>query len=111
MYSIPLMKILERKYRGSVICRTIGYPITYAIVKLLLEKGPMELGELTEKVQRAKNTVCSHLTKLRLANIVRYEKKRTRTVYWIKYSSEVRQLIDACERLVKRTARRINRDF
>lgn len=54
------MKILEKKYRGSIICRILGYPITYAIVKLLFEQGPMELDDITKRVKRAKKySLCS----------------------------------------------------
>ncbi len=35
------MRIVEKKFRGSIICRVLGYPISYGIVKLLLEKGRM----------------------------------------------------------------------
>jgi predicted transcriptional regulator len=105
------MKILERKFRGSVICRIFGYPITYAIVKLLLEKGPKDLDEIVNEVKRAKNTVCEHLSKLRLVNIVRYEKKQGKTVYFIKYPNELEAFFDTCERLVRRTAKGLDTDY
>jgi DNA-binding transcriptional regulator GbsR (MarR family) len=104
------MKIIEKKYRGSVVCRVLGYPITYAIVKELLERGPMELDDIVKIVRRAKNTVCTHLSKLKMANIVRFDKKQKRTVYWIKYPPDVSGFFDACEKLVKRTTERIDRD-
>jgi len=105
------MKILEWKFRGSVICHTLGYPITYAIVKLLLEKGPMGLDEITKRVNRAKNTVCGHLTKLKLTNIIRFEKTKFKTIYWIKYPEEVKEFMSVCEKLVKRTARNLDHDY
>ncbi len=104
------MKIIEKKYRGSLICRTLSYPITYAIARLLLENGPMDLTRIVAQVRRAKSTVCEHLAKLKLANIVRYEKYRRRTVYWIKYPKEVKELLRASEALVERTTRRIRKD-
>ncbi len=104
------MKILERKFRGSVICKALSYPITYAIAKELLEKGPMELDGLVKIVGRAKNTVCTHLGKLRMVNIVRFEKKQRKTIYWIKYPDEVRDFMEVCERLVRRTVAKIERD-
>lgn len=67
------MQIAEKRFRGSVICRILSYPISYAIVKMLLEKGEMDLDSIAARVKRTKPTVCCHLTKLRLANIVRYE--------------------------------------
>jgi DNA-binding transcriptional regulator GbsR (MarR family) len=104
------MKILERKYRGSVICRILGYPITYAILKLLLEKGALELDEIVKAVKRSKSTVCGHLRKLKLGNLIRYEKTKNKTLYWIKYSAEVKNFLDSCEGLVKRTTQKINQD-
>lgn len=105
------MKIIEKKYRGSVICRTLGYPITYAIVKLLLAKGPLELDDIVAEVKRAKNTVCGHLNKLKLANIARYEKKQGKTIYLVKYSKELKAFLDTCERLVERTTERLETDY
>ncbi len=105
------MKIIEKKYRGSIMCRILGYPITYAIVKMLLEHGPLELDDIVKEVKRAKNTVCEHLSKLKLANIVRYEKEHGRTVYFIKYPEELRVFFDSCEKLVKRTTKGLETDY
>jgi DNA-binding transcriptional ArsR family regulator len=105
------MKILERRFRGSVMCRTLGYPITYSIAKLLLEKGPMELGDVTRRVGRTKPTVCGHLAKLRMANLVRFEKTGFKTYYWVKYVKETRRCLEACERLAKRTTQKIDQDY
>ncbi len=105
------MKILEKRYRGSLICRVMGYPITYAIAKLLLEQGPLDLKNITAQVGRAKNTVCGHLSKLKLAHLIRYEKKGGKTIYWIKYQDELREFMNICEKLVKRISRRIEHDY
>jgi DNA-binding transcriptional regulator GbsR (MarR family) len=75
------MKIIERKFRGSQLCRVLSYPIAYAIARLLLERGSMTLDEIVKEVRRSKPTVCNHLAKLKLANIVRYEKKWRETKY------------------------------
>lgn len=105
------MKIIEKKYRGSVVCRILGYPVTYAIVKLLLHHGPMELDDIMMRVKRAKSTVCGHLSRLRIANIVRYEKKKGKTYYWIKYPKEINEFLDRCEKLITRTTEKINSDY
>lgn len=105
------MKIIEKKYRGSVMCRILGYPITYAIVKMLLEHGPLELDDIVKEVKRAKNTVCEHLSKLKLANIVRYEKEHGKTVYFIKYPKELKTFFDSCEKLVKRATKGLETDY
>ncbi len=105
------MKILEKKLRGSVLCRTLGYPITYAIAKLLLEKGPLELDEIVDRVKMSKSTVCGYLEKLKLVNVIRFEKTRISTLYWIKYPKEFKNFLDTCEELVKRTTQKIESDY
>ena len=104
------MRVVERKFRGSVVCRVLGYPVSYGMVKLLLERGAMNLEDLATAARRAKSTTCTHLTKLRLANIVRYEKKGLETLYWVKYRNEVRRILRACESLVRRASRRLGKD-
>lgn len=105
------MKLVEKKYRGSLICRTVGYPISYAIVKMLLDEGPMDLDGIARRVNRSKSAVCQHLAKLKLANLVRYEKKQQKTAYWIKYPKEVRKFLHGCEDLVERATKRIRKDY
>ena len=105
------MKIIEKRYRGSVICRVLGYPISYAIVKMLFEDGEMTLSNIVKRVGRSKSAVCFHMAKLRMANIVRYEKKGKETIYWIKYPRHVQVILEACESMVKRTTQGIEKDF
>ncbi len=105
------MKIMEKKYRGSMVCRVMGYPITYAIVRLLSENGPMPLEEIVKKVNRTKGTVCNHLVKLKLSNLVRYDKEGHKTIYWLKYPAETKEFIKACEKFVARTTQRIKKDL
>lgn len=87
------MKIIEKRYRGSVLCRILGYPIAHAIVKMLLENGPMDLTQITDSVRISKPGVLAHLRKLKIANIIRYEKSWPKTYYWIKYPEEVRAVL------------------
>jgi DNA-binding transcriptional regulator GbsR (MarR family) len=104
------MKIIEKKYRGSVICRILGYPVTYAIVRMLLERGPMDLEQIATSVRISKPGVSIHLRKLKIANVIRYEKKWPKTFYWIKYPNEVRAVLETIERLVTRTTKQIEKD-
>jgi hypothetical protein len=105
------MKIVEKRFRGSIICRVLGYPISYGIVKLLFENGKMELSEIAKHVERSKQATCSQLTKLRLVNMVRYETKGNTTTYWIKYPKETEQLLNACEVIVQRISQRLDKDY
>jgi len=105
------MRVVEGRFRGSLVCRVLGYPVSYGIVKLLLDKGAMNLRDIAGKAKRSKSTTCTHLTKLRLANIVRYERKGAETFYWVKYRYEVETILRACESLVRRASQRLGRDF
>ncbi len=105
------MKIVEKRFRGSIVCRALSYPIAYGIVKLLLGKGRMDLNQIAVIVKRSKPAVCFQLTKLRLTNIIRYERKGKSCTYWIKYPDEVRKVLVACEQLADRISRRLNVDF
>ena len=105
------MKIVEKRFRGSIVCRVLSYPIAYGIVKLLLEKKEMNLEQIAVSVKRAKSTACFHLAKLRLVNIIRYEHKAQSTIYWVKYPNEVKKVLIACEQLADRISKRLNVDF
>lgn len=105
------MKIVEKRFRGSIICRVLGYPISYGIVKLLLEKNKLNLKQIAGNVKRSKSAVCFQLTKLRLANIIRYERKGKTTTYWIKYPEQVRKILIACEQLANRMSKGLDKDY
>ncbi len=104
------MQIVEKKFRGSQICRVLSYPISYAVTKMMLERGSMTFDEIVNEVGRSKSTVCTHLSKLRLANIVRFEKIGRQTTYWIKYPEEVGQFVAGCENLVDRVSQKLQED-
>jgi predicted transcriptional regulator len=104
------MKIVEKKFRGSQLCKVMSYPITYVIVRLLLEKGPMDLDTLVKQVEKGKSTVCMHLGKLRMANIVRFDKQWRKTVYFVKYPEEINNFMKACDKVVERITRRLKKD-
>jgi DNA-binding transcriptional ArsR family regulator len=105
------MKLVEKGFRGSVVCRALAYPISYGIVRMLFKNGRMGLTDIVKRVKRSKPAVCYHLTKLRMVNIVRYDKEGKETFYWIKYPKYVRTIMDACEALVERATKRVEIDF
>ena len=94
-----------------MVCRVLGYPISYEIVKMLLEHKSMTFNEITDRVKRSNSTICYHMSKLRYAHIVRYEKTPAGTAYWIKYPQEVKSIVKACEIMVKRVTERIETDY
>ena len=105
------MKIVEKRFRGSLVCRVLGYPVSYKIVAMLLKNKNMAFSDIVDKIRRSNSTTCYHLTKLRHAHVVRYEKTMKGTVYWIKYHKEVSAIMNACEGMVERVTKRIETDY
>ena len=105
------MKIFEKIFRGSLVCRVLGYPVSYEIVKMLIENRSMTFNDIVGKFKRSKSTICYHMSKLRYTHIVRYEKTPAGTVYWIKYPKEVKAIMKACEGMVERVTKRIETDY
>jgi len=92
-------KVPETDYRASRICRVLGNPTAYQIIKLLSKqaKRPMELAsELGVSIQ----TVSDALGKLRNIDLVRYEVKADGRKYWLKHRAIIKILM-MLERLVQ----------
>jgi len=73
----------ETEYRASRICRILGNPTAYQVIKSLFngEKMPTELAaELGLSIQ----TISDVLAKLRNIDLVRYEVKVDKRIYWLK---------------------------
>lgn len=71
----------------------------------------MSLDEIADRIEISKPGVSMHLRKLKIANIIRFEKRWPRTYYWIKYPKEVTRALRAIDLLVTRTTKRITRDY
>ncbi len=99
--------MLELLYRESRIAKALGEPPKMAIVNLLLRKGPLTLTEIARAIHRSKTTTCYHLSKLKGLEIVRYETNEDGVHYWIKYESELEEVIKALSKFVNRTLKGI----
>jgi DNA-binding transcriptional ArsR family regulator len=64
----------ETEYRASRLCRVLGNPIAYQILKALghNKKRPLELAR---SLGRGPSTIYTHLRALKLIDLVRYETK------------------------------------
>ena len=73
----------ETDYRASRICRVLGNPTAYKILKLLGERKltPSQLAELTGL---SISTVSSTLRILRKIDLVRYLAVEREKIYWVK---------------------------
>jgi DNA-binding transcriptional regulator GbsR (MarR family) len=79
-------KMPETQYRASRVCRVLGNPTAYQIVKSLYgsRKKP---NEIAEKLGISQTLVSQTLRIMRNVDIVRYETKGKEKIYWIKDKS------------------------
>ena len=95
----------EGRYRESRMCRVLGNPLAYGVVAKLLETGPQTPSELARSVGRSITTVSHTLGKLRLAELVRFDRTGRVALYRVKYPREIRALVKALDRFVTATRR------
>lgn len=94
----------ESRYRESRLCRALGNPVVYAIVRLLHERGAMTPSTIAAGVNRRLQTVSGHLATLRAVDLVRYERRGGTTHYWLKHRSETKRLLDALAALTQKAS-------
>lgn len=92
----------EVPYRSSRICRILGNPVTFQILSLVVD-AQLTPSQMAKRVNRSVSTVSLHLSKLRLADLVRYEKKGLTVSYRAKYPGKTRQLLQSLKQLVAQT--------
>ena len=101
----PMREIL---YRETRVARALGVPSKYRIINVLLRHGPMNVCDLTRKVQRSQPTVSHHLAALKKLDIVRYEAKSDCVYYWVKYPEELRAILVSLQAFILRTQKGLN---
>jgi len=95
----------EKRYRESRVCRALGNPVVYSVLRLLHERGPMSPTNIAEAVGRRLQTVSGHLAALRAMDLVRYERRGGATLYWLKHEPETVGLLSALAKLVQQASR------
>ena len=91
-------KMPETEYRASRICRILGNPTAYKIIKVL-SKSKKSPSELAEEIGLSLPLVSFTLRTLRNIDLVRYDTKGNNKVYWLKNKS-VSDICRALENLV-----------
>jgi len=76
----------ETAYRASRVCRILGNPTAYQVIKLLLNR-PKTPGELADEIGVSVTTISDVLRHLRNIDLVRYEVRTNERIYWIKDAS------------------------
>jgi DNA-binding transcriptional ArsR family regulator len=90
----------ETDYRASRVCRVLGNPTAYQIVKSLIGKKKTP-GEIADELRISIPLVSTTLRILRNVDVVRYETKGKEKVYWIKDDL----ILEICDMLEKFVAR------
>ncbi len=96
----PMREIL---YRETRVARILGEPSKYKIINVLLRYGPINVYDITKRVQRSQPTVSHHLAALKKLEIVRYETKSDCVYYWVKYPQELRAILESLQAFIQRT--------
>jgi DNA-binding transcriptional ArsR family regulator len=90
----------DDSYRQSRLCRLLGNPIAFAVVKLLMENKEQNPSEIARAVGRSVPRVSNVLGALRLADVVRYDSDGKRNYYRLKHRGEIRQVLTVLSRVV-----------
>jgi DNA-binding transcriptional ArsR family regulator len=91
----------EADYRQSRLCRLLGNPIAFTVVRLLAEGKEMNTSQIAKAAGRSVSRVSNILGALRLAEVVRYQTEGTRARYRLKHPREVKRILDALSGFVK----------
>ena len=75
----------EAEYRQSRLCRLLGNPGAYRVVRLLAEGKEMNTSDLAKAAGRSVSRISNILGALRLADVVRYETRGTGAHYRLKH--------------------------
>lgn len=98
--TIMRKKIPETHYRSSRICRILGNPTAYEILKVL-SRNRLTPTELALELGLSLSTICDALRSLRQLDLVRYEAAREGKYYFVK-DEAIFSVLDRLEYLIRR---------
>jgi DNA-binding transcriptional ArsR family regulator len=94
-------KMPETEYRASRVCRIMGNPTAYQIVRYLTKKRRSSPTELVERIGLSLQTICDTLRNLRNIDVVRYETMDKNKVYFLK-DRKIVDILEDIEGFVRR---------
>jgi DNA-binding transcriptional ArsR family regulator len=94
----------EADYRQSSLCRLLGNPVVFTVVRLLAEGKEMNTSEIAKAAGRSVSRVSNILGALRLADVVRYQTEGTYARYRLKHPRETKRILDSLSGFVKSAA-------
>jgi DNA-binding transcriptional regulator GbsR (MarR family) len=93
----------EKEYRASSLCRVLGNPTAYQIMKLLLSDfKKLSPTEISKKLGLSIVNTSKTLKNLRQVDLVRYETERNEKKYYIK-DKKVKKIFEALEFYIETT--------
>ncbi|MGB7055942.1 MAG: helix-turn-helix domain-containing protein [bacterium] len=93
-------KVPELHYRSSRICRVLGNPTAYQILKVLIRSRKTP-SAIADELKLSLPTISIALRHLRQIDLVRYENMKEGKVYFIK-DDTIASILNQLEVLVKR---------
>jgi len=92
-------KMPETQYRASRVCRILGNPTAYQIIRSL-SHGEKTPSMLAAEIDVSIPTVSDTLRNLCNIDVVRYETKLNERIYWLKDATVV-EILDRLDAFVK----------
>ena len=96
-----MSRMEERAYRQSRLCRLLGNPLAFSIVRLLAENKDISPSQVARGVGRSVSRVSHVLAALRMTEVVRYETDGKQARYRLKHPREIRQILSALEKFIE----------
>ncbi len=76
-------QLSETEYRSSRVCRVLGNPTAYQILKILT-KGRKTVSEIADIIGLSVKTISYTLKTLRQVDLVRYDTRSNNKIYFLK---------------------------
>jgi len=91
----------EPVYRQSRLCRLLGNPLAFAIVRLLTKNNDVNTSQIARAVGRSVSRVSHVLAALRMTEVVRYQIDGKQARYRLKHPREIRQILKALSQFIE----------